>query len=294
MFCGGETTALRIILLLLMLLPTPSYAGLRTNVALAGISYTASRVIIPAVISGRGKELAAGALVKVANNPKAVMYVVGILSVYIITMPDTDYERNAKDILEWSGLYGDPDFEIYFRELQDNYMSHMTTLEATAKEVENDPSARCQFRDDIYQRNPALNVQSVHNPVREWDYGSYRSLESHSVSGDNLEHDHIPSKASVKEYLKRRDGDVLWAKNLAGIVERNATAVEVTRESHKHGRTYGGRNIAAMVVSDSRNLRLATMKDLAYYFLHNPVLPRSAILNFKDIYVRNKLLCLYE
>lgn len=285
---------IKAILFSLLLITANAQAGLKSTMALAGVSYTASRVIIPAVISGSGKEIATGALVKVANNPKAVMYIVNLLAIYVITMPGTPYEENSKDILEGAGLYDNPAFNEYMSALQRNFHAHVSDLEHVATSIDGDKSNSCIMKDDIYQRSPTINYQSINSPVREWDFGSYKELKENAAVGDNLEHDHIPSKASVKRYLQRRDGLTLWKMNLIPTVDNNATAVEVSKANHKAGRTYGGRNIPALIEQDAGNLKFATIKDLAYYFVHEPTLSSAALASFRNIYIRNKLLCLYE
>ncbi|MDF1827714.1 MAG: hypothetical protein P1U39_05500 [Legionellaceae bacterium] len=43
-----------------------------------------------------------------------------------------------------------------------------------------------------------------HNPVQPWDVSSYLELQKHEVSGDELDHDHIPSKFWIKKDIDQQ------------------------------------------------------------------------------------------
>lgn len=86
---------------------------------------------------------------------------------------------------------------------------------------------------------------------------------------DNLDNDHIPSSAAVLNYLSIRDNKKINKKN--SQVHYNATAISI-----------------------SKNLKIATIKDFAYYFSDQKQISKQILNSFFNIYSRNKYLCLYE
>ncbi|AXE32059.1 hypothetical protein DK842_20450 [Chromobacterium phragmitis] len=98
---------------------------------------------------------------------------------------------------------------------------------------------------------PELNGSP--SPVKELEVGSYKDLKSRSVVGDGLEHDHIPSFSALKTAREKELGRPLSRSELRELYN-NATAVEVPKDVHKEGRTYGGKNTPEQVGGDARNL----------------------------------------
>jgi filamentous hemagglutinin len=97
-------------------------------------------------------------------------------------------------------------------------------------------------------------------PVEELDVGSYKDLKKREVVGDKLEHDHIPSAQSVIRAEEKRLGRKLNAQERKEVYN-NATAVERTKESHKHSPTYGGKNTQKQIDNDSDDLANAACRD---------------------------------
>ncbi|MBT2370919.1 hypothetical protein J7E41_02585, partial [Pseudomonas fluorescens] len=105
--------------------------------------------------------------------------------------------------------------------------------------------------------NQASNeIQSV----KALDVGSYKDLKRGEVVGDGLEHDHIPSFAALRK--SKEDG---LGRKLTPAEEKtlyqNATAVEVPKDVHQSGPTYGGKNTAAQVQQDAIDLCGAICRD---------------------------------
>ncbi|MFK7091604.1 hemagglutinin repeat-containing protein [Chromobacterium violaceum] len=98
---------------------------------------------------------------------------------------------------------------------------------------------------------PELNGSQ--SPVKELEVGSYKDLKSRSVVGDGLEHDHIPSFAALKTAREKELGRPLSRSELRELYN-NATAVEIPKDVHREGRTYGGKNTPEQVGEDARNL----------------------------------------
>ncbi len=97
-------------------------------------------------------------------------------------------------------------------------------------------------------------------PVQELEVGSYKSLKAREVVGDGLEHDHIPSYAALRTAKEAELGRPLTEAE-AKTLYQNATAVEVPRDVHVAGPTYGGKNTATQVQQDAVNLCGAVCRD---------------------------------
>lgn len=97
-------------------------------------------------------------------------------------------------------------------------------------------------------------------PVQELEVGSYQNLKAREVVGDGLEHDHIPSYAALRTAKEAELGRPLTEAE-AKTLYQNATAVEVRRDVHVAGPTYGGKNTATQIQQDAANLCGAVCRD---------------------------------
>lgn len=135
----------------------------------------------------------------------------------------------------------------------------------------------------------------INNPIQEWNVGSYKELEKYAITGDNLEHDHIPSYQSLISFLNSKG---LKVKKNNRQVKNNGTAFEIKKSLHMNGATYGGKQNKQIdgiikALFDSKNLRGATIRDLSYHFI-NSGYDKNVIKAFTPIYKRNLELCLYN
>ncbi|EBW6362408.1 hypothetical protein DPU24_16545 [Salmonella enterica subsp. enterica serovar Oranienburg] len=96
--------------------------------------------------------------------------------------------------------------------------------------------------------------------VKALDVGSYKDLKKGSVIGDGLEHDHIPSFAALRKTKENELGRKLTPAEEKALYQ-NATAVEVPKDVHQSGPTYGGKNTAAQVQQDAIDLCGAVCRD---------------------------------
>jgi len=103
-------------------------------------------------------------------------------------------------------------------------------------------------------------------PVREGDVDSFENLQRRAVKGDNLEHDHIPAKAAVRDAINAQRK----AQGLGRLTEpqeqrlyNRLTALEVTHDTHAAGRTYKNRGGGDRQAADAKNLRVAAERDMA-------------------------------
>ncbi|MNB93170.1 Adenosine monophosphate-protein transferase and cysteine protease IbpA precursor [compost metagenome] len=97
--------------------------------------------------------------------------------------------------------------------------------------------------------------------VKALDVGSFQELKKGAVVGDNLEHDHIPSFAALKKAKEIEIGRPLTEAESRKLYQ-NATAVEVPKDVHQAGPTYGGKNTAAQIEKDALDLCSAVCRDI--------------------------------
>lgn len=96
--------------------------------------------------------------------------------------------------------------------------------------------------------------------VKALDVGSYNNLKKGEVVGDGLEHDHIPSFAALRTAKENELGRKLTPTEEKALYQ-NATAVEVPKNVHQAGPTYGGKNTVAQVQQDALDLCGAVCRD---------------------------------
>jgi filamentous hemagglutinin len=120
-------------------------------------------------------------------------------------------------------------------------------------------------------------------PVQPLDVDTYAALRNRAVSGDQLEHDHVPSGAALRMAAEAAKGKRLTDAERREIYDRAAT-VELPRSVHQATRTYGGRNTPAQVAADAADLAAAAEADykdrIALMLQHgySPAEVRAAIL----------------
>lgn len=115
-------------------------------------------------------------------------------------------------------------------------------------------------------------------------------MKARSVVGDELEHDHIPSYAALRTDKEKELGRKLTPTEDKKLFE-NATAVEVPKDVHKAGPTYGGKNAAAQVQKDAIDLCDAVCRDtesLRRNMIERGYDPQLVDNAIKEIIDRNK------
>lgn len=170
------------------------------------------------------------------------------------------------------------------------------------------------LKDEDFNNNiNFLLPKTISNPTHFLNVDSYFKLkENYSNKSVAMQHDHIPSFAAIEKFLeshgistkttmvtsqktgkkyKVRDKDV----------ENNESAISIPEILHQEGsRTFGGRNTLKQIKNDAQDLKAATIKDITTiaYFLHEE--PKYNI-NYENyiaasmtLYLRNKMLCLYD
>ncbi|WQG59380.1 hypothetical protein RHM66_09345 [Pseudomonas sp. RTB3] len=116
-------------------------------------------------------------------------------------------------------------------------------------------------RGDLSEASKLIsNASNEIQSVKPLDVGSYKDLKKGEVVGDGLEHDHIPSFSALRKAKEIELGRKLTPTE-EKMLYQNATAVEVPRDVHQAGPTYGGKNTAAQVQQDSMDLCGAVCQD---------------------------------
>lgn len=106
------------------------------------------------------------------------------------------------------------------------------------------------------------------NRVEPFMVSAFQQFDESAPTGDLIDHDHIPSKASVKLYLKRKKGNVEFSEKELIAIENNAYTIAVPHNLHKKGRTWFYKNNRKLIETDSKNLKVAFFKDYAKHFLN--------------------------
>ncbi|WP_406626440.1 hemagglutinin repeat-containing protein [Acinetobacter soli] len=106
-----------------------------------------------------------------------------------------------------------------------------------------------------------ISGNSTKEPVKELEVGSYQELKSRAQVGDGLEHDHIPSFAALKKAKENELGRDLTPSEIKTLYNE-ATVIEVSKDTHKAGRTHSGKNTPSQIEKDAENLCEAQRCDL--------------------------------
>lgn len=285
-----------LIVLIIVFSSIQAQAGWKSKVVIAGFSeHYIARTMLTAVIEGKNIERATSIAKQVSKSSFGRQYLYNLLSEKLITDPHSFAATNAGTIVSGANL----DTEIFKKKLavdKGNYATHIVTLTKIGEMLSKTRKFECFSKGLIYTAGVDIPLNSYNNPVDEWDYGSFKELKSVEKITDRLEHDHIPSIGAVLSYLHKRDGGVLYdrAFGTGRIINDNATTLEVTQSVHRAGRTFGGKNTEDRIERDSLDLKVATIKDLAYHFKSSFKLSRKMIESFSNVYARNEYLCLYE
>lgn len=129
--------------------------------------------------------------------------------------------------------------------------------------------------------------------IAEFDVNSYNTLDFLS-DPDGLDNDHVPAKATVKNFLNDKFATPLTGDEVKNLY-KNLTAIAVSHDMLKEGRTWFWKN--AKLGDDWQDLKKATIKDLTNHYLYvvshhlnaNQFIASSIVL-----WNRNRALCLYR
>ena len=270
-------------------------AGFVSKGVKVGAVYTFLRFATPAIIRGSGKR-ATGLALKKFKKSSPENHKEALLILTVIAVGNEKYKENIKDIMKRSG-----DLTSELNSKIDKESKEFEKAKAIFTTKANDIDKKYKKRNcDTYKHlmtdyGYPSDLNYIHNPVQEWDVGSYGDLAYNSMKNDNLEHDHIPSKQAVENFLKNKGYTI--SKKVKKNINQNSTTIEVSKENHIKGATYGGKqnskiNGIAKKFFDSEDLRVATIRDMSYHFINSK--DSRAISAFFPLYKRNLELCLYN
>lgn len=108
--------------------------------------------------------------------------------------------------------------------------------------------------------------------AEEFDVGSYKELRGGYTKGreinevkQELQMDHVPSKAALFNYHERRLGRALSTEERRAV-EEGGVAVALPADLHRHySQTYGANNTPQQIAEDGRSLKTAFERDAQAY-----------------------------
>jgi len=119
------------------------------------------------------------------------------------------------------------------------------------------PASEVMYQDSADGSQESAPLKTA---VQELEVDAYRNLKAREVVGDGLEHDHIPSFAALRVAKEAELGRPLTELETKSLYQ-NSTAVEVPRNVHIAGPTYGGKNNPAQIQQDAADLCGAICRD---------------------------------
>jgi hypothetical protein len=302
----------------------------QAGVVKKAIAYTVLKRASTYLMTGQGRKTTITFLKKAIENPKVEAALASMLSYYMVTMPfmgGDSIAKRSRDIFIELNMNTAERAKTLNADIDLFKTNYIYLTQVILKEIENDRKYSCLNKQEIKIKRkksdgiypPYYFTGGQGSPVEEWDYASYKGLTYNARIDDHLEHDHIPSIGAVLKYISRRDKLPFLSRDVStGLtINNNATAVEIHEDTHSVGRTYGYKksneidqlsmfkkmfhlNYFAIIKDefissiDSYNLKLATVKDFAYYGLsvdlHNP----KIINAMQGVFKRNYKLCLYD
>jgi hypothetical protein len=225
------------------------------------------------------------------NKDDIVIEAQEALRYYIIRYNGTEYANIAINVANSQGIYT----PVYKKNLDKDltaYSSLLSRLDTVRRDVERKNRKQCTQKErvEIQQSGRANDYTHIHSTVEEWDTGAYKDLRNRS-DPDDREHDHIPSKAAVRQYLmiKNNNGQKFSA-NVVLNIENNASAVNIHEDTHAKGRTHSQKKL---FLTDAMDLSGATIKDFGWHYI-NSNYNNNVLIALEQVYLRNYILCLYE
>lgn len=263
------------------------------------------RVGGPVVLRAAGKKIAA----HVAKNPGEAAAIVG--AIVTLAVENQEWRQNAIKLIDYANLSpwletvgiskttieeDGADFDQAYSFAVTHVANPIDYSNACARAgLPSEIAFNAGYR-TFLSTMPSGNV-SRH--VELGDVGSYFVLKKSEEKNDDMEHDHVPSSAALKEFFRRKMK--ISGEDQLNMIHENATAVEIPADLHHNGRTYAGRNRKKenahgnmiRIKLDAENLLKATIKDMSWHFI-NSNFDTALIKPFQNVLLRNAALCLYK
>ncbi|MGD1524254.1 hypothetical protein [Vibrio harveyi] len=283
-----------IVMICCLLFSLSANAGLGSMAFKGGTSFVAYQGFKVAVTKGGPIATKAG-LKAVKSYIKKHPEKVNMLTAAMVgfAVEHADLTDRATDFLMQADLINSAD-RVSIKEDSKEFSRAYSAVETQVAGIEPPKDCNTGIYHEFANSNLTGFMNSVHNPVRIKDTGSYAALKRFERGGDDLEHDHIPSQKAVKVFLEKKLGST-FSRTSAQYknITNNASTIEIHKTLHAQGRTWRGRNTKLQITLDSKNLRKATLKDFSYHYM-NSGFDWSLMSSFVKVYKRNSALCLYR
>lgn len=218
---------------------------------------------------------------------------------------EEDIGLNARTITEQLDLETlDPDFRKYLTALEqasiiidnaqvmNDYVRNSCSINVAKTLVDLTPS---EFNKTINIYLPKENV----GPEVLWSFDAHNNMKSKDRV---MESDHSPSYKALEILFNNYHVSFVGKKKTGSRYNNlvaNATAILIPYSTHKANRTYGPKNkiLASQDGANSATLRNAFLKDFAtILWIEKSNSPNMVELVriFPQVYIRNKMLCLYD
>lgn len=196
----------------------------------------------------------------IKNNPHFTQKAIGFMTGVAIYNPE--YRERAISFIKETNLLTQESINDLI-ESSKEYDNSYDIVESKLKNINTENLCNLRIDQGNYE-NYMLKLSSYPTLFDVGSYGYMKNYSKYAVKGDQLEHDHIPSKGALFKYFENKNGKL--TKRTRVTIENNATAIEVDKNMHRIGRTWGAhKNNPIQIELDSKNLKKATFKDFAYH-----------------------------
>jgi hypothetical protein len=277
------------IVLLLIIASSSAHAGLLSKSVTVGAGVVAYTLAKKAIVNGGPRTIAFASKrlhSYLKKHPDKVGVIGGLLSGFAIE--NAGFTDKALSLISQTPLLSHLDTARIKEDSLDFDEAKVEVL-ATLSNIKSPDYCTQRNSSDYLVKQQPTDYAYISSPVAIGNVGAFKDLSNRAIAGDALEHDHIPSGAAIKLYLKKKRGSL--SPQEARVAYANATALEVSADMHKAGRTMGTKN-KALSLLDAKDLRMASIKDFTYHFIYGK--KRSSLLGaFRLVYQRNVNMCLY-
>lgn len=215
---------------------------------------------------------------------------------------DMEYKQNILDFEDYYHI-GNNDEVAYKIESSSEYKNYLSSIKTKINEIESELDKSKMKCDNAYYQKLANSPIDFPNNLKLTEDGNnniYAVNRYGFFPEDRTGYtpDHIPSYKAIHNFLVSQGISLEPKRPNNKILDKNLTAITIITNEHQAGsRTYGGRNIQRSI-EDSKNLKLATAKDIAFFSAYLILFkfkdPTDYIKSNETLIKRNFYLCLYN
>ena len=201
-----------------------------------------------------------------------------------------DFYHIGKDDKIAYKIENSPEYNKYLNDIKERINKIEKEYEADQSKYKCDTAyyQKISYSQVDFPKELKLSIDSNIYAVNR--YGNFPKVSGYTP-------DHIPSYKAIHNFIVLH-GVILNPKREYNVdLDENLTAITIFTSEHQKGsRTYGGRNIKRSI-EDSRNLKWATAKDIAFFSAYLILFkfrdPTDYIKANETLIKRNFYLCLY-